>query len=191
MTHRPAHPTRRRLLAAAGAALWVPGAARARNTEPPVGWVLPRPAPPAWPLALAGGGRASLQQLVQGRLTAVQLMFTGCTTSCSLQGLHFAQAAARARRVPVQWLSISIDALGDDAARLQAWQQRFGPHPSWRAAVPTPRDVDALAGFLRGVDSSGTHTEQVFVFDRAGRLAWRSGDQPGDELLERLFEALA
>lgn len=165
------------------------------RTEPPLGWARP-PAPPVpWKLtAAAGGTEVALPQLLAGRLTAVQLMFTGCNTSCSAQGLLFATMAARRRAQSVGWLSISIDVLSDDPARLRAWQRRFGEQPpaSWQVAVPGMRDVDAINAFLRGTPArSGTHTDQVFVFDRQGRLAYRTGDSPTPDFLEQLLQAMA
>jgi protein SCO1/2 len=172
----------------------LPGVSAA-TAEVPLGWVKPRPAAPGWKLTRADGAQISLTQALGGSPqgpTAVQLMFTGCTTTCSTQGLLFATMAARTRATPVNWLSLSIDALGDDAARLAAWQKRFGPTPaSWSAAVPGVRDVDALATFLRGTPArSGTHTDQVFVFDRAGQLAYRTGDKPEPHFLEALLTAV-
>jgi len=189
---------RRRVLAAAlslGPALAWPCRSAEAAQEPPLGWARPPAPPPAWHLTAADGSEATMPRLVgTGQLTAVQLMFTGCGTTCPTQGLLFATLAARPRKTPVRWLSISIDVLSDDPARLRAWQRRFGtePTPQWQAAVPTMRDVDAIAGFLRGVPArSGTHTNQVFVFDRQGRLAYRTGDDPAPEFMERLLQAMS
>ncbi|MBI5719729.1 MAG: SCO family protein [Burkholderiales bacterium] len=190
-------PMRRRLLGAAVAAVaFGSGIVRPAlaGTEPPLGWARPPLPPTPWRLTGADGAVTALPQLLAGRLTAVQLMFTGCTTSCGAQGLLFATMAARQRSQPVHWLSISIDALSDEPARLRAWQRRFGeqPPPLWRAAVPALRDVDAINAFLRGTPArSGTHTNQVFVFDRQGRLAYRTGDDPTPDFLEQLLQAIA
>lgn len=143
---------------------------------------------PAVLLTDTAGRRRPLPELLQGRPTLVQLMFTGCGTVCPAQGLLFATLAARARPVPVQWLSISIDALGDDPARLKAWQARFGAHPDWLAAVPAPAEVDRLNDFLRGAPvKPGTHGTQVFVFDAAARLVHRTADNPSPAELEALI----
>jgi protein SCO1/2 len=99
--------------------------------------------------------------------------------------------AGRHRSKPVRWLSLSIDALGDDPARLQAWQHKLGSQPAWQAAVPAVRDVDRLVAFLRGGPAGGdTHTTQVFGFDREGRLAYRTGDATPVALLDQLVDAL-
>lgn len=197
-THTPPLLPRRRWLGSAlalGSAIttpWLASPARAARPEPPLGWARPPAAPPAWRLTRADGNEARLDEMLGGRLTAVQLMFTGCSTSCATQGLLFATMAARRRAQNVGWLSISIDVLSDEPPRLREWQRRFGEQAPWQAAVPTMRDVDAIGAFLRGVPArSGTHTNQVFVFDRQGRLAYRTGDDPTPDFLEQLLQAMA
>ncbi len=92
---------------------------------------------------------------------------------------------------PAQLLSISIDVLGDTPDTVAAWQRRLGPHAAWRGAVAHPNDVDRLAAYLKGAASrSGTHTAQVFVFDRQGRLSHRTGDNPGMGELEALIDGV-
>ena len=80
----------------------------------------------------------ALQTLLKGHITAVQLMFTGCTATCPIQGAIFADAASQLATAgrELRLLSISIDPLGDDAQALTAWLQRYGAQPQrWGAAV--------------------------------------------------------
>ncbi len=177
---------RRALLLATGALAALPLRAALRD-----GPVLPPEGAPELVLTDTSGRRRRLGELLQGRVTLVQLMFTGCSTVCPTQGLLFATLAARPRAVPAGWLSISIDALGDDPARLAAWQAKHGAHPSWQAAVPAPADVDRLSTWLRGVPvKPGTHNTQVYAVDAAGRLRWRSTEQPTAAQLEQAIAAL-
>lgn len=179
---------RRRLLLAAGLAC-----AGARAAEPPpTGWVNPRSAAPAPALACADGRRRTLRQLLAGQVSAVQLIFTGCNGSCPTQGALFAAVAQQLPPFGLQLLSISIDALGDTPATLAEWQGRFGRHAFWQAGVPAVADVDPLTEFLRGLrGSAGTHTAQVFVFDRQARLAYRTGDAPASSLVAGLLTHVA
>jgi protein SCO1 len=182
--------SRRHLLALAG--LCATGAHAAAAEEPPTGWVNPRQPAPAAPLQCADGRPRTLRQLLGGRVTAVQLMFTGCNGSCPVQGALFAQVAEALPPLGLQLLSISIDALGDDAQTLRQWLARFGAHATWAAGVPALADVEPLAGFLRGVPArAGTHTAQVFVFDRQARLAYRTGDAPRAGLVVDLLAHVA
>jgi protein SCO1 len=191
--------SRRRLLTGAAVSMALPAVCRAQAagtasaaTPPPLGWLRPRELAPDVLLTDAQGHSQPLRARLMGRTTAVQLMFTGCTTTCTTQGALFSLMAERLDGTSAPaWLSISIDALGDDAARLARWQQRLGANPRWCAAVPAVREVDGLAAFLRGgLPSSGTHTNQVFVFDRQARLAYRTGDDPPPPFLQALLSTV-
>jgi protein SCO1/2 len=151
---------------------------------------LDEPGLPAPPIAVTGtdGRERPLAQLLAGKTSAVQLMFTGCSASCPTQGAFFAALAARLHAPDIQFVSLSIDALGDDPAALRAWQSRFGRHPAWHAAVPKPADVDRLADFMKGrAGRRGTHTAQVFVFDADARLRHRTADAPALAEVEALL----
>ena len=153
--------------------------ANASANAPPTGWLRPRLPAPALRITSANGRQTTLAGAIAGKVTAVQLMFTGCSSTCPVQGALFAAMASRLRSEDVQFLSISIDALGDTPAALSAWQDRFGRAPAWNTAVADAADVDPLADFMKGVAGKrGTHTAQVFVFDRQSRLCYRTGDAP-------------
>ena len=134
----------------------------------------------------------ALASAVAGKVTAVQLMFTGCNGSCPPQGALFAAVAQSLRRADVQLLSVSIDALGDTPSKVANWQARFGHHAAWRTAVADVKDVDRLGDFMKGLDGkAGTHTSQVFVFDRQGRLCYRTGDLPSAREVHALMTHVA
>jgi protein SCO1/2 len=193
---QPGGPGRRPLLAAAAAALvagpaWLPKAA-AHGSFGPVQPTLPAPALPLQPV---DGKRMHLPELLRGRVTAVQLMFTGCSATCPIQGALFAQVQQHLDRADAQLrlLSVSIDPLGDDAAALRTWLGRFGAQPPrWSAALPGMNDVDRLLDFLRGrAPGPDRHTTQAFVFDRRARLVYRTQDMPEPQGLVRLMQGVA
>jgi protein SCO1/2 len=59
--------------------------------------------------------------------------------------------------------------------------------------VAEAADVKQLGDFMTGANGKpGTHTAQVFVFDREARLCFRTGDAPSpDEILALLTLASA
>lgn len=184
----PFSASRRACLLAAGALAIEPTRAA---TAWPTGWVQPRLPAPAVVLVDSDARSQPLPQRLQGQLTVAQLIYTGCGTTCPTQGRLFSHMAERHRHRPVRWLSISIDALGDDPRRLRDWQSQLGAQPRWQAAVPAPQDVDRVVTFLRGgAAGSDSHTTQVFAFDPQGRLAYRSGDATPVALLDQLVERL-
>ncbi len=180
-THTPAgHGGRRRALALALGAVLAPLAARAQHAN--MGPVEPRRAAPGLKLTLHDGRAGALPALLEGRVTAMQLMFTGCSATCPIQGAIFAALQTRlGDRLPTaQLLSVSIDPLGDDAAALAKWRQRFAAGPRWLAGVPDIRNGDTLLDFLDGRPKRATggdrHTPQVVLFDKRGRLAYRCAE---------------
>jgi len=198
-THRPAFPSelrRRQLLLAGAVALTTATSPRRTAAHSSFGPVTPREAPPAAPRLTPTDGRpAPLKNLLTGRITAVQLMFTGCSATCPIQGAIFADAQARLAQADrgLRLLSITIDPLNDDVPALARWLGRFGALPArWSAAMPRVQDVDPLLDFLRGrASGADRHTAQAFLFDRQGRLAFRTVDMPPGGELVRLMQELA
>lgn len=153
------------------------------------------------PLALPSGSmvvrsdgvRMPLQSILKGKTTALQLMFTGCSKTCSLQGALFAQLQERLPALPaknIQLLSLSIDPM-DDAKALSSWLQRFGAGNGWLAAVPKNGDIAALNTVLQqGTPLVKNHSSQVYFIDPQGRLVWRSEDLPPVEVVLRILEHL-
>jgi protein SCO1/2 len=138
---------------------------------------------PALEVMLHDGRRLPLAAVLRGRPTALQLMFTGCSSVCPVQGAVFAELQALLRRETAgrapapQLLSISIDALGDDAPALARWRTQFGAGADWRAGVPDLAGVDRLLDTLRGrATGVDRHSAQVFIVDGAGRLVYRCAE---------------
>jgi protein SCO1/2 len=198
MSCRPSPPFSRRdmLQAASVAALTcaIPLPASAHNA---VGLVKPPVAPPATMLQLHDGRKTTLQDLLKGKVTVLQLMFTGCSATCPIQGALFASTqqklAALAPAIPgAQMVSISIDPLNDDPKALAAWLQRFGAGPQWLAGVPAMKDVDPWLDFLQGRNKGvDRHTAQVYCFNRRGQLALRTVDFPPALEVVKLLQGLA
>jgi protein SCO1/2 len=183
----------RRSVLGAGLVAALGGDARAAAAEKaPLGLVLPRLPAPHLPLTDISERSSVLSAQLRGKVTAVQLMFAGCASTCPVQGAVFADVARQVRSADVHLLSLTVDPLGDSPQALRAWLDRFGRFRHWTAGAPRVQDVDALAAFLRGVPPrAGTHSSQVFLFDRQSRLAFRTVDQPSAEHLAELLAQLA
>jgi protein SCO1/2 len=154
-----------------------------------------RPPQPVPRLSLTGedGQRFELSMRLRGRVTALQLMFTGCSATCPIQGALFgALAPMVADQRDMQLLSLSIDPLGDSAAALRAWRRQFGTHALWQAALPRVEDVDRVLDFLRGrAQGVDRHTAQIYLFDRQARLAYRTADMPPARFVAGLMNELS
>lgn len=193
---RVIHFTRRRGLLGAGMFMLV-GAhvavdVLAHETFGPVRPPLPAP---AMKLTATHGKAFELSRALHNRVTAVQLMFTGCSATCPIQGAVFADVQQRldGEALDFRLLSISIDPLGDDLDAMRAWLAKFGAQPyRWSGALPSPADVDRLLDFMRGrASGADRHTPQTYIFDRRARLAFRSADLPSGEQLVSLMKQVA
>ena len=151
-------------------------------SESDVGPVAPPATAPALPLRRHDGATPTLVAQLTGACTAVQLMFTGCSSVCPLQGALFGalQAELLAQRdSSARLLSLSIDPLADDPAALSGWLRRFGAGSRWSAAAPDIQALDQLLSlFSRNAAVGDRHSGQVYVCDRHARLAWRTSELP-------------
>lgn len=141
-------------------------------------------APRALPAAVLEDqdGRVFTLQEYQGRLLAVEFIYTRCTTICRSLGMAFRQIRDR---VPPQalgrdfaLLSISFDAERDDPASLQAYGRAFGADGEhWRIArVRSKADLaPLLAAFGVVVIADGLggfeHNAAIHLLGRDGKLA--------------------
>jgi len=122
----------------------------------------------------------TLSPMVRGHATAVQLMFTSCTTTCPIEAAIFERVQEMLPGMAdrgIQLLSLSIDPRDDTPKALSAWLRRFHAGPNWIAAAPAIADLPRLRDFFeKGGDSS--HSTQVQILDRGGRLVWRTYELP-------------
>lgn len=171
---------RRCLLAGCAALLPSPVLAHPRDAA---GEVTPARLAPALLVTTQDGRQQPLLSLLEGKRTALQLMFTGCSSVCPIQGALFTtvqSAIAHAALRDAHLLSLSIDPLADSPAELQKWRSKFSAGKRWLAAVPADRDLTLLLAWLGGSPTGlpDRHTTQVYVVDGAGRLGWRSTELP-------------
>jgi protein SCO1/2 len=153
----------------------------------------PRPVPDV-PLVSNSGAATSLPALVADRATAVQLMFTQCTTTCPIQAAIFErvqQLVPGMQAKGIQLLSISVDPQADTPKALTRWLHRFHAGPGWIAAAPSVEDGPRLQSFF-GAPGSGFagHSTQVNILDRQGRLVWRTVELPTAEEIASVLQKI-
>lgn len=178
------YPSRRRFLLASAAYLCLPAAAAEIREIPhnPWGRIEPADSVPDIGISLADGTRARLRDVLRGKTTAVQFIFTGCSSMCPLQGAIFQALQSMLTKSPIadtQLLSISIDPANDSPVALSAWLRRFDAKPGWLAAVPESRDIDSLKRlYIDQRNTADSHTDQVFVSNRSVELIWKTSRLP-------------
>lgn len=179
-----------------GVAAAMAAGSRPARAHVPLGVLNPPEPVPGWRLRMSDGATRPLAGLLHGHVTALQLMFTGCSASCPIQGAQFAQLQtllpSDRQAAPVRLLSVSIDALGDDAARMQRWLNRWPAQPLWQGGVVLPDELDSWLRVLGGASRNpqDAHTPQVYLFDTRARLAWRSAAWPSPQGVLQALQAL-
>jgi len=110
--------------------------------------------------------------LVEGKVVAINFVFTSCKAACPLLGAGFAKfqetLGDRLGR-EVSLVSVSVDPLVDRPERLKQWAARFGARPGWSfvtAAEGHKADLDALLKALQVYTPEKTdHAQSVLVVD--------------------------
>jgi protein SCO1 len=97
--------------------------------------------------------------LVQGKVVAINFIYTTCTTICPLLGATFAnvqgQMGERSGR-DFSLISISVDPVTDTPPRLKAWAAKFNAKPGWTLVTGKKPDIDKL---LRSLGASTAQKE--------------------------------
>jgi len=149
---------------------------------------------PDVPLLRNDGTKTTLAALTLGHATAIQMMFTACTTTCPIQAAIFGRVqtllpAMAANKI--QLLSLSVDPEDDNARALTNWRHRFHAGPNWLAASPAPADTARIQTFFgQSAGSFASHSTQVNLVDRQGRLVWRTNELPTPEEIAAILRKL-
>ncbi|WP_020186533.1 SCO family protein [Methylopila sp. 73B] len=165
-----------------------------QETHLPFGPIRPPRAMPAVALTGDDGVATTLAALTHGRYTLLQLMFTGCSVTCPIQGAIFkaVQAALAAEGVEAQLLSVSIDAVGDTPDALARWLSGFDARTGWRAVVPSPEGVGPLVDALNGRGSGpDVHDARVYLLAPSGKLIFVTEEMPSPRYLVKLLRDAA
>jgi len=198
-------PTRRAILAGAFC-LVHPRISHAKGTATEIvarvgghrgpGPIVPPVPVPQLPVLLEDGTSTDLAAMMQGKVSALQFVLTGCGSFCPILGTIFSRVQDQlGGGDEFQLVSLSLDPVGDTPRAFTAWLAKFGAGRHWRAAIPQtgPAGIIALLqawGLATGT-SSVFHTETVLLVDRTGRLVYRFADLPDPAPVAGMMRRLA
>ncbi len=132
--------------------------------------------------------------LVQGRVVAVNFVFTTCSTICTPQGARFAELrkllGSRAGQ-DIHLISVSIDPETDTPAKLKAWSDKLGGGPGWTLVTGEKDEVVRLLKSLGTFDVDiKRHTPSVLLGnDRERRWTRAYSLAPAAQIM-RLLDGL-
>jgi len=116
------------------------------------------------------------EDLVKGRVVAINFIYTTCTAICPMQGNQFARLQAMlgerlGERLgkDVMLISISADPEADTAEKLKTWLSGFGAKAGWTFVTGEKTEIDRLSKALTGDQArKGDHSPVIFIgnYDR-------------------------
>ena len=135
-------------------------------------------------------------ELLEGKVVALNFVFTTCTTVCPPMGANFSRLQQElGERVgrDVHLISVSIDPVTDTPARLAAWGERFGAGPGWTLVTGKKSEIDKLLKALEVFTPDFTDHSPVVLVGHAGGDRWTRayGLAPPARLIELLEDIAA
>ncbi len=85
--------------------------------------------------------------LIRGKVVAINFIFTTCTTICPPMGANFGrlqEELGESLGREVELISVSIDPVTDTPLRLRAWGRKFGAGDGWTLVTGEKAEVDQL-----------------------------------------------
>lgn len=136
------------------------------------------------------------RDLVQGRVVAINFIFTTCTTICPPIGANFArlQRSLKAQGLDdVALISVTTDPVVDTPERLKAWSQTFRAEPGWTLVTGTKPEVDRLLKALNVYTPDKTDHSPFLLLGNEAQHTWTRvhGFTPPDDLLPILADLYA
>jgi protein SCO1/2 len=184
----------RRSLLMAGAS-WCASRAGRVEAHEAMGIIDPPRTAPACEVLTSEGRTSTLESVLRGNVTAMQLMFTGCSATCPISGALFADLQKRLMPAAprLRLLSVSIDPVGDTIDSMRDWLRRFGARPDrWVGVLSKAAQLDGLLDFVDGRNPGvDRHTSQFYLFDTLGRLTFRTAPMPRPDSVRVLLEQIA
>ena len=137
------------------------------------------------------GTAAGLAGLLRGRVTALHLMFTSCSTVCPMEGAIFERVQALLpdqESRGIQLMSLSIDPVVDTPRAMRAWLDRFEARDGWIAVAPKSKDLGQMLNlFSQGRNAVDNHATQVNIIDRRGDLVFRTPELPSADSVANIL----
>lgn len=129
--------------------------------------------------------------LVEGKVVAMNFLFTNCTTICPPLGATFGKLRKLLGESgrDVQLISISVDPVTDTPERLKSWSSKFDQGPGWTLVTGSRDDVTRLLKALGAYTASANdHPPLVLISNRDGQWTRAYGLAPPAKLAALIDE---
>lgn len=122
------------------------------------------------------GEKVKFHDLIEGKVVALNFVFTTCTTICPPMGANFVHLkelmADRVESSELVMLTISIDPATDTPERLAAWSENFGPGEGWTLLTGKVKDINGLLKKLEVYTSLKEEHAPIVLLGKEGEDNW-------------------
>ena len=116
------------------------------------------------------------RDLVQGKVVAINFIYTTCELTCPLLGVNFRvlqQTLKERVGADVHLISVSIDPQTDTPARLKTWGERLGAGAGWTLLTGSKRHVDRVLKALEVFAADKTDHSTFILLGNEPERQWK------------------
>lgn len=128
-----------------------------------------------------GRDKQFYSDLVEGKLVAINFIFTRCEMICPISGFKFSQlrkAIAADDQITLDLISMTTDAPYDSSERLKTWSEKFGAGDGWSQITGDKKTMDTLLKSMQAFTADRLdHTTLILLMnDKLGTHKWVDGN---------------
>jgi protein SCO1/2 len=136
------------------------------------------------------------EELVKGKVVAINFVFTSCKAACPLLGAGFSKIQDRlGDRLgkEISLISVSVDPAVDRPERMKNWAAQYGARLGWTLVTASETGKDQLDTLLKAMQiyspEKTDHSQSVFVVDGTSLQGWSSRRIAGTDELVAMIDA--
>ncbi len=136
----------------------------------------PLPIPDTLVLDQHGDPRHFYTDLIEGKIVAVNFVFTRCTMICPMLGFRFGQLRqllGPAAGTDIHLVSVTTDAAYDTPERMHAWADKFNAGKGWTQVTGDKQNVDAVLKALKAFTADKQDHSSLILLINDPRNEWR------------------
>lgn len=131
---------------------------------------------PNVPLLNQYGEQVNFNDLIKGKVVALNFIFTSCKTICPPMGVNFAHLkkmmSKRVKNAELVMLTVSIDPTTDTPERLLAWSKKFEAGPGWTLLTGKKNDINTLLKKLEVYSALKEEHAPIVLLGKEGENNW-------------------
>lgn len=143
----------------------------------------PLPIPDTLVLDQHGDPRHFYTDLIEGKIVAVNFVFTRCRMVCPMLGFRFGQLRqllGPAAGTDIHLVSVTTDATYDTSERMRAWAEKFNAGKGWTQVSGDKQNIDEVLKALKAFTADKQDHSSLILLINDPQNEWRWLDGASD-----------